>query len=87
MSRIGPVPAGLERLVITDSLWLKNFGKIALCRTVFEIQAYFLFCNFGEKFENSKWPLFLIGQNFFLKLGELLSRVILQIKNFIQNSI
>ena len=48
-----------------DPRWLKNFGEIALCRTVFEIQAFFVFCNFCEKFENSKRPPFLTGQIFF----------------------
>ena len=28
----------------------------------------FMFCNFCEKFENSKWPPFLARQNFF-KIG------------------
>ena len=27
----------------------------------------FMFCNFCEKFENSKWPPFLARQNFFFK--------------------
>ena len=52
----------------TDTLWVKNFVEIALSSTVFEIYAFFVFCNFCEKFENSKWPPFLARQNF-LKIG------------------
>ena len=29
----------------------------------------FMFCNFCEKFENSKWPPFLARENFFFKIG------------------
>ena len=31
----------------------------------FRDKSIFMFCNFCEKFENSKWPPFLVRQNFF----------------------
>ena len=38
------------------------------CRTVFKIQAIFVFCNFCEKFENSNW-LHFWRDKMFLKIG------------------
>ena len=49
--------------LLTNTLWVKNFAEIALSRTVFEIQAFLCFANFCKKFENSKWPSFLVKQN------------------------
>ena len=48
-----------------DTLWVENFDKIALSRTVKEIQAILCFAIFGE---NSKWPPFL-GRGTCLKIG------------------
>ena len=45
-----------------DTLWVENFDKIALSRTVNEIQAILCFAIFGE---NSKWPPFLGRGKFF----------------------
>ena len=45
-----------------DTLWVENFDKIALSRTVKEIQAILCFAIFGE---NSKWPPFLGRGKFF----------------------
>ena len=56
----------LERVVFTDPLWIKNFSKIALCHTVFEIQSFFVFCNCCEKF---KIATTFDGTNFFSKVG------------------
>ena len=37
-------------------LWGKKFGEIALCHTVFEIQAFFVFSNFAKnlKIQNGR---------------------------------
>ena len=35
----------------------------------FQDISIFMFCNFCEKFENSKWPPFLAREIFFLKIG------------------
>ena len=61
-----------------DTLWVKNFAEITLPRTVFEIKAFLCFA------KNSKWLPFLVGQNFFLKLGDLLTRITLRVQNFIE---
>ena len=34
----------------------------SISHSFFEIEAFFMFCNFYEKFENSKWPPFLARQ-------------------------
>ena len=44
----------------------QNIGIIAVSCTVFEIQAFFVFCNFCEKF---KMAAIFDGTNFFLKIG------------------
>ena len=49
-------------------MWVKKFAEFALSGTVFEIQAFLCFAIFCEKFENSKWPPFLVGQKK-LKIG------------------
>ena len=51
--------------MFTDTLWIKIFAKIA---HGFRDTSIFVFCDFCEKFGNSKWPQFLEGQNF-LKIG------------------
>ena len=51
--------------VCRDTLWVKNFVEIALSSRVFRDISIFMFCNFCEKFENSKWPPSLAWQNFF----------------------
>ena len=45
-----------------DTLGVENFDKIALSRTVKEIEANLCFSIFGE---NSKWPPFLKRVKFF----------------------
>ena len=52
------------RLICRETLWVKNFIEIALCSTIFDI-SIFEFCNFCEKFKNSKWPPLLARQFFF----------------------
>ena len=41
-----------------------------------------MFCHFGEKFENSKWPPFLGRGNFFLKIAKSTSLDTLWVENF-----
>ena len=55
----------LPRVHCSDTLWVENFDEIALCHTVKEIEANFVFCHFWQKFENSKWPPFLGRGKFF----------------------
>ena len=52
----------LQRVHSLDTLWVKNFGEIALSRTVKEIEANSCFAIFGK---NSKWRPFLGRGNFF----------------------
>ena len=47
------IPCGSK--ISSKSLYLARFSNISI----------FMFCNFCEKFENSKWPPFLARQNFF----------------------
>ena len=64
----GKIFGKLQRVHSLDTLWVENFDKIALSRTVKEIEANlcfatfgrskFVFCHFWQKFENSKWPQF-----------------------------
>ena len=42
--------------ISSKSLYLAGFSRY---------KHFFMFCNFCEKFENSKWPPFLVRQNFF----------------------
>ena len=53
----------LAWLLCRDTLRVKNFVEIALSSTLYI--SIFMFCNFCEKFENSKWPPFFARQNFF----------------------
>ena len=55
----------MKRIHSLDTLWVKNFDEIALSSMVKEIKAILCFAIFWQKFENSKWPPFLGGQNFF----------------------
>ena len=47
------IPCGSK--ISSKSLYLAGFSRYK----------HFYFCNFCEKFENSKWPPFLARQNFF----------------------
>ena len=47
------IPCGSK--ISSKSLYLAGFSRYKI----------FMFCNFCEKFENSKWPPFLARQNFF----------------------
>ena len=58
----------LERLVFTDTLWVKNFVEIALSGTVFEIQAFLCFVIFVKNFEIQNGRHFW-QDKFFLKNG------------------
>ena len=49
----------LGHLLSRIILWGKNFVEIALSSTVFEKQAFL-----KKKFENSKWPTFLVSEIF-----------------------
>ena len=51
------IPCGSK--ISSKSLYLVRFSRYK----------HFMFCNFCEKFENSKWLPFLARQNFFSKLG------------------
>ena len=51
------IPCGSK--ILSKSLYLAGFLRYI---------SIFMFCNFCEKFENSKWPPFLARQNFF-KIG------------------
>ena len=51
-----------RRVPSLDTLWVENFDKIALSRTIKEIEAIMCFAIFGK---NSKWPPFLGRGNFF----------------------
>ena len=52
----------------------------------FQDTSIFVFCNFCEKFENSKWPSFLVRQNFW-KLCLLPFKDTLWVKNFVEISV
>ena len=43
----------------------QKFRRIRSIKHGFRDISIFVFCNFCEKFENSKWPPFLARQNFF----------------------
>ena len=49
------IPCGSK--ISSKSLYLAGFLRYTV--------SIFMFCNFCEKFENSKWPPFLARQNFF----------------------
>ena len=57
----------LPKVHFLDTLWVKNFDKIALSGMVKEIEAILCFSIFGK---NSKWPPFLERGNFFLKIAK-----------------
>ena len=58
----GKIFSKLQRLHSLDTLWVESFDKIALSRTVNEIEANLCFSIFGK---NSKWPPFLGRGTFF----------------------
>ena len=67
----------LERLVFTDTLWVKYFAQIVLSCTVFETQAFLCFeisaKNFAFFVKNSKnwiWPSCFGEGKFFWKIGQ-----------------
>ena len=59
----------LGHLLSRVTLQYKNFIKIALSSTLFEIQAFLCFV-FLKKFENSKWPPFFWQVKYSLKFGK-----------------
>ena len=58
----GKIYIPLPNLHSLDTLWVENFDKIALSRTVKEIEANLYFAIFGK---NSKWLPFLGRGKFF----------------------
>ena len=54
----------LERLDFTDTLWVKNFTKIALSCTVFEIQAFLCFAIFAKNLKIQNGRHFLASEIF-----------------------
>ena len=58
----GKIFKELTRAHFSDNLWVENFDKIALSRTVKEIEANLCFATFSK---NSKWPPFLGRGKFF----------------------
>ena len=71
----GKIFGKLARVCYSETLWVKNFDKIALSRTVKEIEANLCFSIFWQKFENSKWPPFLGRGNFFENCQEYVPQV------------
>ena len=69
------IPYGSK--ILLKSLYLAQFSRY---------KAFLCFCNFCEKFENSKWPPFFGKiQNFFLKIGDSYSAEIpCGVKNFVE---
>ena len=57
------------RMYLLDTLGVKNFNKIALCRTVMEIASILRFRNFGKNSKIQNGRHFL---NFFEKLTYIL---------------
>ena len=84
----------LPTVQCSDTLWVEIFDKIALSRTVKEIEANLCFAIFGknskiqngrhfsQKFENSKWPPFLGRGKFLGKLQRVHSLDTLWVENF-----
>ena len=61
----------LQRLQIyLDTLWVENFDKIALCRTVKEIEANLCFAIFGKNSKIQNGRHFWGGENF-LKIAKI----------------
>ena len=61
-----------------DTLWVENFDKIALSRTVKEIESILCFAILGK---NSKWPPY-VGRGKFLKLQRVHYSDTLWVENF-----
>ena len=59
----------LQRLHSLDTLWVENFDKIALSRTVKEIEANLCFAIFGKNSKIQNGRHFWGGENF-LKIGK-----------------
>ena len=72
----------LPRVHFLDTPWVKNFDKIALSRTVKEIEAILCFAILGKNSKNSKWPPFLGRGKFFGKLQRVHSLDTLWVENF-----
>ena len=64
-----------ENWQCSDTLWVENFGEIALSRTVKEIVANLYFSIFWQKFENTKWPPFLGRGNVLEHWQEYIARI------------
>ena len=74
----------LGQLLSRVSLRIKNFVEIALSSMVFEIQAFLCFAIFVKNSKIQNGRHFWWDQKFSKKLGHLLRRVTLRIKNFIE---
>ena len=60
----GKIFGQLQRLHSLDTLWVENFDKIALSRTVKEIQANLCFAIFGKNSKIQNGRHFRGGENF-----------------------
>ena len=78
----GKVFLKIARVHCPNTLWVENFNEIALSRTVKGDRRKFVFCHFGQKFENSKWPPFLGRGKFFENCQEDISQIPWGVGNF-----
>ena len=61
----GKIFSKLQRVHSLDTLWVENFDKIALSRTVKEIEANSCFAIFGKNSKIQNGRHFWGGENFF----------------------
>ena len=66
----GKIFGKLQRVHSLDTLWVENFDKIALSRTVKEIEANSCFAIFGKNSKNQNGHHFWGGENF-LKIAKI----------------
>ena len=65
----------------------QTFGRNRTIWHGFQDISIFEFCDFCEKFENSKWPPLLADKKKILKLAELLRKGTIWVKNFVEIAI
>ena len=61
----GKIFGKLPRVHFSDTLWVENFDKIALCHTVKEIEANLCFAIFGKNLKIQNGRHFWGEENFF----------------------
>ena len=61
----GKIFGKLQRLHFLDTLWVETFNKIALSRTVKEIEGNLCFAIFGKNLKIQNGRHFWGGENFF----------------------